>query len=157
MTDDANSPSRSAAARFPFSIGSTVLWVTIVGLAGWNFATQRELSQVHREISQVRRELDAEQPLAAKEVARQFQQSLSHSPVPVTVEDVRYSPKSDTYRIEFAYTNSKSQQRWKSEVILKADGYGTYMAEIENSPFTELFEPKRRVFVSVKSPSPLIN
>ena len=103
-----------------FSLSTLLLLVAIVGLTIALVLTQFQLRNL-------RRELGAHEPLPVEEVARQFEQQLSTPPITVTVEDIRYSPKNDTYQVKFSWVNSTTPtQRSSSEAWITGDGYGRY-------------------------------
>jgi len=136
--------------RFRFSLGSMLLWAAIVCLATSNLVTSRQLSQL-------KRELDANQPLTATEVARQFQDNTTLGPISVTVKDVRYSPDTDSYKVDFSWTDATTNKTWSSDVELTSDGYGTYYGQIRNGPFIQALGHKESFTVAVKTTSPLRN
>jgi hypothetical protein len=110
----------------------------------------------HRELSAVKRELDANRPLSAKEVARQFQQNTTLGPIAVKVRDVRYSPDKDSYKVDFSWTDATTNKSWSSDIELTADGYGAYYGQIRNGPFIGPLGYKEAFSVAIKSPSPLV-
>lgn len=150
MTEEAATSQPLAKRRFQFSIGSMLLWTAIVCLAVVNVMT-------HRELAQPKRELDIQRPLSAEEVARQFQKRTTLGPISVAVKDVRYSPKEDSYKIDFSWTDARTKKTWSSDVTLRADGYGAYHGEIRNGPFIKPLGYSERFVVSVETPSPLTN
>ena len=150
MADDSTSHEPLQRRRLQFSIGSMFLWAAIMCLTISNVMTRRELVQV-------RRELDAQRPLTANEVARQFEERTTRGPISVTVRDVRYSPEQDSYKIDFSFTDATSSNSWTSDVRLRSDGYGTYYGEIRADPFVKALGFSERFVVSVKTRSPLHN
>lgn len=127
-----------------FSLSTLLLLVAIVGLT-------IALVQAHLQLRELRRELGAHEPLAIEEVARQFESQLSAPPVTVTADDVRYSPKSDSYHVAYSWVNSTTPtQRSNSDVTLRGDGYGRYRGDI-----LSLAVPGPQMTVVVETPSAL--
>lgn len=107
-----------------FSLSTLLLLVVIFGLG-------IALVQARLQIRDLRREMGAHEPVSVEEVARQFEQRLSTPPLTVSADDVRYSPKGDSYRVTFSWVNSATPtQRTSSEATLKGDGYGRYLGEV---------------------------
>ena len=127
-----------------FSLSTLLLLVVIVGLT-------IALVQAHLQLRELRRELGAHEPLQVEEVAKQFQSQLSTPPVTVTADDLRYSPKSDSYSVAYSWVNSTTPtQRSNSEATLHGDGYGRYRGYIPS-----LAVPGPQMTVLVETPSAL--
>lgn len=144
--------------RFPCSLGSILLWVAIVGLAIINVMTYRELEGIRHELHALREtSMESNWPLPAEEVARQFKARTTLGPISTLVRDVRYSPKEDSYKVEYSCTNDANTEKWSSDVILDSTGYGRYSGEIRWDAFTTPLGYDERFVVSVETPSPLAN
>jgi hypothetical protein len=134
--------------RLRFTIRDLLWLAAVVALAIALTISQRQLARL---------ELDAaaNRPLSAEDVAEQFQKNLGAGAVPVKVEDVRYSPKDDAYRIEFSWLDPKSGQNWSTEVRLLSDGYGKYTGVIASAEFLKALGYTGQMYVTVAKPSPL--
>jgi hypothetical protein len=127
-----------------FSLSTLLLLVVIVGLT-------IALVQAHLQLRELRRELGAHEPLRVDEVARQFESQLSTPPVTVRADDVRYSPKEDSYYVKYSFVNSTNPtQRSESGVTLRGDGYGRYRGDVPS-----LAVPGPLMAVVVETPSAL--
>lgn len=155
MSDTSDTAQTGAPRRFRFSIGAMLLWMVIAYLAANNVVTSRRVAIMKRELESQNRELSTHRPLAATEVARQFEKNATISPISVTVKDVRYSPDSDSYKVEFSWTDTSTNQSWSADVKLISDGYGSYYCQIRNGPFITPLGNKESFTVMVRSPSPL--
>src|SRR5262249_7791763 len=123
MTTPDEGPGRKITIRF--SLSTLLLLIAIVGLTIALVLTQFQLSNL-------RRELGAHEPLSVEEVARQFESQLSAPPMTGTADDVRYSPKTDSYHVKFSVVNSATPTtRSESEVTLRGDGYGRYRGYLD--------------------------
>lgn len=149
MADQSSISQPARRRHFRFSLRSMLLWTALVCLALSNLRTSRELNQL-------KRELDSSRPLPAAEVARQFQSNTTLGPITVKVKDVRYSPETDSYKVDFSWADATSSKTWSSDVRLTSDGYGTYYGQIRNSPFIQPLGYKEFFTVAVKTPSPLV-
>ena len=150
MTDLSSSITPVPKRQFRFLFGTMPLWFAIIGLVAWNLVTTRQLSQL-------KRETDANRPLPPTEVARQFQENTTRGPISVIVKDVRYAPGSDSYKIDFSWTNATTNETWFSDVKLSPDGYGVYVGQIRNESFIQPLGYKESFVVAIKSPSPLLD
>ncbi len=150
MTEQSPAPAKPSSRRFQFSLGAMLLWVAIVCLAISNAMTLRE-------IFELKRELTAQRPLPAQEVARQFRENTTLGPISVSVGDVRYSSKADSYKVEYSWTDANTGKTWSSDIELMPDGYGAYYGVIRNGPFVTPLGVKNGFTVAVKTPSPLGN
>lgn len=149
MSDTANTSQTQSPRRFRFSIGTLLLWLTIVALTANTIVTNRQLAQLkiitNLQIAQLNKELSSHQPLPPKEVARQFEKSTTRGTITTSVKDVRYSPESDVYRVEFSWVDSANGKSWGSDMRLTHDGFGVYYGQTMDKAFT----------VAVRTPSPL--
>jgi hypothetical protein len=142
----------NSIVKWPYriSFGTILLWVAVVCITVTIIVIKIELSQIKRSlISQV--------PMPVKEVAQQFKKQTTLGPVTVTVKDVRYSPKKDSYKIDFSWTDSTTGKIWNTDVQLINDTYGTYFGMIRNDPFIKPLGYKDGYPVAVESPSLLRN
>ena len=165
MTEVASQSTRSRPFRY--SVGNLLLVVTVVSLATALLLTHRKLSQIERKLAETERELTTFQPLRADEVARQFVERTTINSISTTVQDVRYSPTDDAYKVKFSWVDPTTGKKWSSEVKLAADGYGTYMGRITfNEFFKSVYTPPDKPFVEplsgrydfvvvVQTPSPI--
>ena len=115
----------------------------------------RRLGHLERKLSDAERKLSTLQPLSAEEVARQFEDAATLGPISTSVKDVRYSPTEDAYKVDFAWNNKKSGDRWRTQVKLTADGYGKYYGRIRNDSFYGPLGYKDGFTIAVETPSPL--
>jgi len=112
---------------------------------------------MNRHVTQLKQELASQQPLAPKEVARQFENRTTLGTIATTVKDVRYSPDADAYRVDFSWVDSASGKTWHSDIRLKHDGFGVYYGQIRNGPFIQPLGYKESFAVAVETPSPFDN
>ena len=158
MSDTADTSTAKPPRRFRFSIGTLLLLTAIVGLTANAIVTSRRIAMLKQQLESQERELSALSPLPPEEVARQFEKNTTLGPISVSVKDVRYSPDSDSYKVDFSWTDSnKTSQTWNGDVILNSDGYGAYHGEIRHGPFIKPLGRKEAYSVVVKTPSPLTN
>jgi hypothetical protein len=141
-------PSQPAERKFQFSLGTLLLLVAIICLGITNAMTYREMTQL-------RGNLITKSPLPVQEVARQFKESTTLGPIKVSVKDVRYSAKDDSYKVDFSWIDATTGNTWHTDLTLTADGYGAYYGTIRNEPFIAPLGYKDGFAVAVKSPSPL--
>ena len=146
MNDETNTLPTPVPRRFRFSIGTLLLWIAI-GALGINTII------MNRHVTQLKQELTSQQPLAPKEVARQFEKRTTLGTITTTVKDVRYSPEADAYRVDFSWVDSASGKTWYSDVRLNHDGFGVYYGKIHNGPFIQPLGYKDSFAVVVETPS----
>jgi hypothetical protein len=103
----------------------------------------------------MQRELTTNRPLSAQEVANQFEKKATLGPITTSVKDVRYSPDTESYKVQFAWTNSAIGKEWLGAVELESDGYGRYYGRICNEPFIEPLGFEEAFLVEIETPSPL--
>ena len=140
---------------FRFSLGNLLLLVLVVCLATALLVTHRRLVQLERSFTETQRELRALQPLSAEDVAIQFEKSTTGGPIATTVEDVRYSPTEDAYKVSFSWLNATTGQSTYTSVKLKGDGFGAYKGVIHSAKFATPLGHKDSVPVFVRTASPL--
>ena len=149
MSDTANTSQTQSPRRFRFSIGTLLLWVAIVALTANTIITNRQMAQLKiitlLEMSQLKKELSSYHPLPPNEVARQFEKSTTRGTITTSVKDVRYSPESEAYQVEFSWVDSANGKGWLSEMRLTHNGFGEYYGQTMDKSFT----------VAVRTPSPL--
>ena len=155
MSTETDSTKSSTPAPCPLSQGNTLIWLVVVGLAVSNFMLHQRLAGIERQINARLPGQGGVAPLSPAEVARQFEERTTVNPITVSVKDVRYSPNDDSYKVDFSWTNAKTNETWLSDIKLKADGYGSYFGQIHNGPFLEPLGQKDAYTVLVKTPSPL--
>ena len=148
MSETANSSQTPVPRKFRFSIGTLLLWIAIVALTANTII-------MNRRVTQLKQELASQQPLPPKDVARQFEKSTTLGPITTSVKDVRYSPESDAYRVEFSWVDSTSGKTWHSDLRLNHDGFGVYCGKIRNGPFIQPLGYKESFAVAVTTPSAL--
>jgi len=142
----------NSIVKWPYrlSFGTILLWAAIVCITVTIIMLKLELSQIKRSlISQV--------PMSVQEVAQQFIKHTTLGPITVTVKDVRYSSKKDSYKIDFSWTDATTGKTWHTDVQLTNDTFGTYFGMIRNDPFFKPLGYKDGYPVAVKSPSLLGN
>jgi hypothetical protein len=141
-------PNRSR--RMQFSLGNLLSLTAVVGLS-------ISLALVYSKLARTERALGALSPLSAEEVARQFERntSIAGGRISTKVNDVRYSPAENAYKVTFTWTDSQLGESWSSDVKLKSDGFGTYFGKISNSEFVRPLKNSDGYLVVVGSPSPL--
>jgi hypothetical protein len=101
-------------------------------------------------------ELTASRPLRAEEVARQFEMATNVNQLKTKVEDVRYSPEKDAYRVRFSWTDPVTKSQWSTDTTLESDGFGTYFGPILSVEFLKAIGSKEdRYMIAVASESPL--
>ena len=134
--------------KWPYrlSFGTILLWVAIVCITV-------TIIMMKRELSQIKQNLNSQGPLSVQEVAQQFQKRTTLGPITVTVKDVRYSSKKDSYKIDFSWTDATTGKIWHTDVQLTNDTYGTYFGVIRNDPFIKPLGNEDVYPVVVKSPS----
>src|SRR6056297_1959463 len=150
MNSETNRSRTPVPRRFRFSIGTLLLWIAIGAL------TMNTII-MNRHVTQLKQELASQQPLAPKEVARQFENRTTLGTIATTVKDVRYSPDADAYRVDFSWVDSASGKTWHSDIRLKHDGFGVYYGQIRNGPFIQPLGYKESFAVAVETPSPFDN
>ena len=131
--------------RFGVSLQSLLFGVVILGLVLSNILTIRQRDQLQRELA-------ASRPLPMADVARQFKEQTTLGPIAVVVRDVRYSSAADSYKVDYSWTDATTGQTWSSDVVLKSDGYGTYVGQIHNSQFVQALGYNEAFTVAVKTP-----
>jgi hypothetical protein len=131
---------------FRFRLSTMLLLVAIVALSISLVMTQRRLSQLESEAA-------SQRPLSVEEVARQFEKNASVGPVTVKVTDARYSPKVDSYRVNFSWTDPKTKVNWESQVNLAQDGFGKYFGTISSDQFIQAVGYQGGFTVVVETPS----
>ena len=146
MKDDATITDKKPRLRF--SLGSMLLMMAVVCLS-------ISLVIVYGRLMRIERELNASRPLSAEEVARQFETSTKFSTFSTKVQDVRYSPKEDSFLVSFSWDDPTTKTSWSTEVRLKPDGYGRYFGQIRSGEFLKSVGSTNDVYtVVVESPSP---
>jgi HAMP domain-containing protein len=148
MRENTPSSEPRTTGRFRFSLASLLLFMAVLGLAIMLGLTYRKLHRVEQELS-------AMQPISPQEVARQFEQHTTLGPITTKVDDVRYSPKADAYKVGFSFVDSAVGVKWSTEVMLKADGFGAYHGQIMSSEFIKPLGVSNSFNVSVQTRSPL--
>jgi hypothetical protein len=145
-----------ASTRYQFSLGSMLLVIAIACMAMWMFAMSRSLTHVSARLRVLEGEQTASRPLSAEEVARQFEMATNVNQLKTKVEDVRYSPEKDAYRVTFSWTDPVTKSQWSTDAMLKSDGFGVYFGPILSGEFLKAIGSKEdRYMVGVYSESPL--
>ena len=155
MSYESNPSQSSVPRRIRFSIGTLLLWIAIIALTMNTIIMNRHVTRLTQEIARLKQGIASQQPLSPKEVARQFEKSLTRGTVTTTVKDVRYSPEADAYRVDFSYVDSASGNAWNSEIRLNHDGFGVYWGGIQSGPLIQSLGYKNSFAVVVKTPSSL--
>jgi len=140
---------------FRFTIGTTLLWLAIAGLVANTIVINWRITMLQREIDDQQRELNTHRPLPPQEVASQFEKRTTLGPITTSVKDVRYSPDTDSYKVEFTWINSTTGKTWQTDVELESDGYGAYFGQIRNGPFIKPLGYEESFAILVEAPSPL--
>jgi hypothetical protein len=136
-----------AAKTLPrFSYSTILLWILVVYLLINSITLKRDLSQIKQGSS-------IQAPLSVQEVARQFKERTNLPPMSTDVKDVRYSPKHDSFQVEFSWTNRDTEDTWYTDVKLSGDGYGRYIGTIRNGTFIEPIGHEDGYSVVIESPS----
>lgn len=150
MHDEANTSKAPVPRRLRFSVGTLLLWIAIGALA-------MNTIIMGRKVTQLKQELASQQPLPAREVARQFEKRTTLGVIATTVKDVRYSTEADAYKIDFSWVDSTTGKTWHSDVQLNHDGFGVFYGKIRNGPFIEPLGYKHSFAVAVETPSSFDN
>jgi hypothetical protein len=148
MSDESSSQA-SRRNRFQFSLGSMMLLTAV-------FALSIALVLVYSRLQKAERALDALQPMSAEEVAQQFEVNTNLVNVETKVNDVRFSPSENAFRVEFSWTDPQTKSMWSTDVKLVSDGFGVYYGKIFSSEFLKAVGASGEYYVvAVKTPSPL--
>ena len=112
---------------------STLLLVTaLIAMACIIVVTRWELANLESSQSQPG---GGAWPVPAKVVAESVEQRLTSHPWSTSVTDVRYSSKTDSFKVRYQWTDPNDGQTWSSDVKLKGNGYGEYTGSITNKTF----------------------
>jgi hypothetical protein len=150
MADSDVSETKTTKTPSCFSCSTILLWILVVYLLVTSVSIQRDISTIKQgSITQA--------PLSFQEVARQFKERTTLPPISTEVNDVRYSPKNDSFQVEFSWTNRDTEKTWHTDVKLSGDGYGRYIGTIRNGLFIEPIGHEDGYSVVVESPSQFSN
>jgi len=143
MIDDSNDKNHKPRGC-RFTIGSLLLGITLVALFIAFLLVQRDVRQLQR--------IGTLDKPSSSEVAASVENYVSIHPKPVKVSDVKYSSDNDSFKVWYTFVDTTTGESLKSDVILKGEGFGSYVGCIKKDRFLAPLQNKDGLWLGISPP-----